>query len=90
MYLIRNEISKIVKIKYCIIKWQVNASASVLLIRKYTNTKIIHTNKRAMLIASVLKTNSLDFLSPLVSKAFAPIVLKAKKIVGIQKWQVLK
>lgn len=85
MYLSKNEISKMVKIKYCIIKWQVNARACGLFINEYTNTKIIHTNKRAILMASVLKTNSLDSLSPLVNKAFTPNVLSAKKIVGIQK-----
>jgi hypothetical protein len=63
----------------------VNASACGLLISEYINTKIIHTNNRAMLMANVLKTNSLDSLLPLVNKAFTPRVLNAKKTVGIQK-----
>ena len=41
-------------------------------------------------MANVLKTNSLDCLSPLVNKAFVPKVATAKNKVGIQKWDVLK
>lgn len=71
-------------------KWHEKAKACDLLIREYTNTNIMHTNRRAMVIAKDLKTNSLECLSPLVNKAFEPKVVITKKTVGIQKWEVFK
>lgn len=90
MYFNKKEISKMVNSKYCIIKWTAKLSDCSLLINEYTNTTIIHNNKRAMLKAKVLKTNSFDPFSPIVKIQLIKRVVIAKNKVGIQKCGVAK
>jgi hypothetical protein len=62
----------------------VKANAPVLFTSEYMKTHIIHPNNRAILMAKVLKTNSLEALSPLVKSLLINKVVIKKNNVGIQ------